>query len=984
MNHTGATLQGNMDVDPLSSYEYPTYNPYPAPTYPYPNKLQSMYQAYHNNANYVNNSYPQEPYQNNVPTQSTEPIEEDKSKTVPESVVEPKPVARRKKKEKSGQKSTYCSEKIMDSSFKFYGCSICNISYTALHELDQHVTVHKNRMTSYRLRLRNQFKKKQIKKEKKKLKKLIKVKKENFDDIEIKPEDGYIGNEKASEVISNGINNSEQNVDVNNSIEQTDGQTDSNTENTISNNATTELSNGGNTDKSTEDSVNNMNGKENSMDETEMNNLEKIYKCFACQKQFTLSYYLKLHVRSHTDEKPYTCSACGQSFITASKLGRHNKRIHLAQRYQCRICFKIYSRFELLTAHFDKTHPEDKLEGEPYDYNAILPYLKELEEQLRTADQPDEPDCKMEGPDNKPDMSAGLWEQGVGPYEVPVIDSRVKQESQDEDQKDLVPKIDKIDIVIENVKLDSDLEVKVKQEVSDDEGGMAGMGGDGDEVGDDGDAADAFDVKGEDSTSDEDYFPSNTWAAPPSPPPSSPPRRGAGGAGGGSGRTCPVCHKRVSSASYMRVHARTHTGERPYKCYMCGRGFITSSKMHRHVLTHQTDKGEDTKVEPETETAEDQPTDIPAAEDDGDTKPAKKKSKMKSKLSKAKSSEEKPRRKHQKRPHACEYCNQKFLHLNMLEVHRQSHAGEARVLRCQYCLEPCDDAAARAEHEATHAGAKPYLCTICGKQYKKRETMVYHRKRHSPDKELVCEVCSARFTAACKLSAHMATHRAARFVLRYECPVCAHMFHTRYHVRMHLNTHQREGLILEENRSEVLAMVLQNARKIPKQGDAPQLTDTMPTDERSRVCNICGEVFHHFYYLEEHLKSHGSRIAITDIDKPEDKKYICEICNKGFKLHYYLKLHLFTHSKEKPFICQQCGKGFITKGKLKRHLETHTGLKKYQCHICYKFFTRPSYLRIHIRTIHGTQDYNFRFDKSYGLGLSMSAGPMSDVSQNSV
>lgn len=29
-------------------------------------------------------------------------------------------------------------------------------------------------------------------------------------------------------------------------------------------------------------------------------NLQKIYKCFACQKQFTLSYYLKLHVRSHT------------------------------------------------------------------------------------------------------------------------------------------------------------------------------------------------------------------------------------------------------------------------------------------------------------------------------------------------------------------------------------------------------------------------------------------------------------------------------------------------------------------------------------------------------------------------------------------------------------------------------------------------------------------------------------------------------------
>uniref|UniRef100_A0A2A4JLI1 C2H2-type domain-containing protein n=1 Tax=Heliothis virescens TaxID=7102 RepID=A0A2A4JLI1_HELVI len=521
--------------------------------------------------------------------------------------------------------------------------------------------------------------------------------------------------------------------------------------------------------------------------------------------------------------------------------------------------------------------------------------------------------------------------------------------------------------------MDSEFDVKVKQEVSDDEGG-AGDGGDAaDDAGDGG--GDAFDVKGEDGSSDEDYFPSNTWAAPPPPAPAPAARRGS--------RTCPVCHKRVSSASYMRVHARTHTGERPYKCYQCGRGFITSSKMHRHVLTHQTDKGEDTKVEPETETpADDQPTDTPAAEDDGDTKPAKKKSKMKSKSPKADSTGEKPRRKHQKRPHACEYCNQKFLHLNMLEVHRQSHADESKVLRCQFCLETCADAEARAEHQATHTGPKPYLCTICGKQYKKRETMVYHRKRHSSDKELVCEVCSKRFSAACKLAAHARSHGRARGVLRYECPVCAHLFHTAYHVRMHLRTHQREGLIGEENRAAVLAMVLQNARALPAQGAAPQLTASMPADERSRVCNICGEVFHHFYYLEEHLKSHGSRIAVADMDKPEDNKYICQICNKGFKLHYYLKLHLFTHSKEKPFICQQCGKGFITKGKLKRHLETHTGLKKYQCHICCKFFTRPSYLRIHIRTIHGTQDYNFSFDKSYGLP--MSHGPMSDVTQGSL
>ncbi|KOB77839.1 Uncharacterized protein OBRU01_03367 [Operophtera brumata] len=32
------------------------------------------------------------------------------------------------------------------------------------------------------------------------------------------------------------------------------------------------------------------------------------------------------------------------------------------------------------------------------------------------------------------------------------------------------------------------------------------------------------------------------------------------------------------------------------------------------------------------------------------------------------------------------------------------------------------------------------------------------------------------------------------FVLRYECPVCANVFHTRWHVQMHLKSHQKEGL----------------------------------------------------------------------------------------------------------------------------------------------------------------------------------------------
>ncbi|KAI8427171.1 hypothetical protein MSG28_014783 [Choristoneura fumiferana] len=957
------------EIDPLSMYEYPSFSYHHLHyTYPYDVKLEQP-------PTYVNNNtdlnHPQNiPAANDPPQNVPQTSENDTSlancnqssndtgNTDTKVETDIKPVFDLGKvKKESGKKSNYWSQKITDENFPFYACALCNVSYKLLRDLDSHLVDHKERLTSYDLRMKSKLKKKQMKKEQKKLKKLSKeVKLE----VEIKPEDGYIGNEKAEDFMNNTnpVDNGNENATLSNDIinkvtEKVQEFLNNSTMNDSVNNQLLNNVNGNdpvsavNNDKvSKAENEGTKNGETKSGEkEVEYNkDLEKIYKCSACQKQFSLSYYLKLHVRSHTDEKPYTCSECGQSFITASKLGRHNKRIHLAIKYQCRICYKIFTRFEYLTRHFDKKHAEDKLEGEPYDYNAILPYLKELEEQLREkAEEEAKPKSEALWDD---------WPEMEGAQFVPPAPPAPPAE----DNKFDAHVMNHLDIVMDDVKNRWTLRMEVKIEVDEPEAPAAA---DGDPPSDN--DADRDDVKDE-SMSDEDYFPSNTWTEPPKMEPCPSPPRGRRPKQEGP-LTCKICDKSISTASYMRIHTRTHTGERPYKCYVCGRGFITSSKMHRHVLTHsETWEKDGVKVEGAQVKEE---ADAEAEGGEGGDKDAKKPRKKRA---------VKKKRDYQKRPHACEYCQKRFLHLEMLQVHKKSHEGEDAVLKCYYCLADVIDEAGLKEHEATHSGPKPFLCTLCGKGYKRRETMVYHRKNHKAEKKFICDICSKTFNAPCKLQRHLVSHRADKFVLRYECPVCAHMFNTKYHVQMHLATHQKEGLILEENRNDILAMVLQNARKIPKQGDAPtNLSDLIPADERSRVCNICGEVFQHFYYLEEHLKSHGSRIAIEDENKPEERKHVCQVCNKSFKLHYYLKLHSFTHTKEKPYICQQCGKGFITKGKLKRHLETHSGLKKYQCHICYKFFTRPSYLRIHVRTIHGNQDYNFRVGKEFGIAAPLNA-----------
>ena len=49
---------------------------------------------------------------------------------------------------------------------------------------------------------------------------------------------------------------------------------------------------------------------------------------------------------------------------------------------------------------------------------------------------------------------------------------------------------------------------------------------------------------------------------------------------------CDVCEKRFSDGSGYAVHCRTHTREKPYECDVCGKGFSQSCNLTVHRRTH--------------------------------------------------------------------------------------------------------------------------------------------------------------------------------------------------------------------------------------------------------------------------------------------------------------------------------------------------------------------------------------------------------------
>ena len=168
--------------------------------------------------------------------------------------------------------------------------------------------------------------------------------------------------------------------------------------------------------------------------------------------------------------------------------------------------------------------------------------------------------------------------------------------------------------------------------------------------------------------------------------------------GSGGHAQCNVCHKCFRKPNQLKMHAKIHTGEKPYKCQVCNKSFTLKNNLTVHEWIHSGEK-----------------------------------------------------------PYKCQVCNKSFTSKNNLTVHERIHSGE-KPYKCQVCNKSSTLKNNLVAHEQIHSGEKPYKCQVCNKSFTLKNNLIKHERIHSGEKPYKCKVCNKLFAEKSNLAKHERIH----------------------------------------------------------------------------------------------------------------------------------------------------------------------------------------------------------------------------------
>ncbi|XP_072012195.1 uncharacterized protein [Engystomops pustulosus] len=392
--------------------------------------------------------------------------------------------------------------------------------------------------------------------------------------------------------------------------------------------------------------------------------MDNPYKCHICDKCFMTLEMLNVHIKTHRQVGPYGCNECGKNFRGKWNLEVHQK-IHTGETpYRCATCGKGFTRYASY-----KTHQRIHKWETPYNC------------------------CYCDKSFNNSSNLVRHYRTHTG-FSAPVPKNKERnscggQEKDQEDihrSKDQTSEMREVEKIVYNPKLS--LWVKQVDEVSEVTPACT-------------DISTSIKTETEDlsipnytySGSKEDM--DNTEGVPviaekercPSPKTSffqtsnSSDLLSSSHASQDTGPHCAlqmdkpykchVCDKCFMTLEILNVHKTTHSGVGPYQCNECGKNFRGKWNLKVHQIIHT-----------------------------GET------------------------------PYRCATCGKAFNQYSSYKTHQRIHTGE-KPYTCCYCDKSFNNSSNLVRHYRTHTGEKPYICTECGKSFSHKKSLLHHKRIHT-------------------------------------------------------------------------------------------------------------------------------------------------------------------------------------------------------------------------------------------------------------